>query len=162
MRPPLFLAILLALFSLVRASDPAATRAELIQADEAFCASAARDGVPAAFTAFAAPEATFLDTEPGKLHGAAAVAAHFEGWPGGKLTWQPRFADAAASGDLGYTWGTWQVERTLPDGSVKRATGKYVTLWRRQPDGTWKYVLDTGVSDPPPPTPPSPASAPKS
>ena len=71
--------------------------------------------------------------------------------PGLKLLWEPDTAVIAASGDIGYTIGRSQVRQTNPDGSVAvRSTGRYLTIWRRQPDGSWKVELDTGNTDPKP------------
>ncbi len=55
------------------------------------------------------------------------------------LTWRPESAELAASGDLGYTYGiyTYQDRDTSYEGT-------YVTVWRKQADGSWKFVLDTG------------------
>jgi len=55
------------------------------------------------------------------------------------LTWEPMGADMAASGDLGFTYGVYTL--SLQDTSYK---GTYVSIWKKQKDGSWKYVLDTG------------------
>lgn len=55
------------------------------------------------------------------------------------LTWKPTFADVSSSGDLGYTYGIWEV--VLEDTSFK---GTYATIWRKNKQGKWKMVLDTG------------------
>jgi ketosteroid isomerase-like protein len=66
--------------------------------------------------------------------------------PGNALRWQPEWAEA--QGDLGYTTGKWQLHALGADGQDQvKATGKYVTVWRRQPDGTWKVVFDMGNDD---------------
>lgn len=56
------------------------------------------------------------------------------------LTWKPLFADVAASGDLGYTYGTWLFVTTKNDSSE----GTYCTIWKPQPNGDWRFVLDMG------------------
>lgn len=56
------------------------------------------------------------------------------------LTWEPLFADVAASGDLGYTYGTWLLVTTKNDSSE----GTYCTIWKPQANGDWKFVLDMG------------------
>jgi ketosteroid isomerase-like protein len=50
----------------------------------------------------------------------------------------------AASGDIGYTLGHWETVLRTPVGDSTLGRGHYVTLWRRQPDGTWKVALDIG------------------
>jgi ketosteroid isomerase-like protein len=135
-------------------TDAAALEAQIRAADTAFCAFAATHGVAAAFAEFAAPDATLLGTDPEHLRGQAAVAREFGHVPPGlKLTWKPLFASVAASGDLGYTWGSYLIVDAHADGTVGRETGHYCTIWRRQADGRWKLVLDTGEPDPPPAKP---------
>jgi len=65
---------------------------------------------------------------------------------GNVLTWSPEFADMAASGDLGYTYGTWVFtsKEKDKDGNPVVERGKYTTIWKRQKDGSWKVVLDMG------------------
>jgi len=57
--------------------------------------------------------------------------------PGFQLKWKPLGAEAAASGDLGYTWGEYEA---MPSGR----RGHYLTVWKRQKDGSWKVVADVG------------------
>jgi ketosteroid isomerase-like protein len=47
------------------------------------------------------------------------------------------------SGDLGYTWGHYKI---TTDGETKH--GKYMTVWHRESDGTWKVIADMGNADP--------------
>lgn len=67
------------------------------------------------------------------------------GDPASDLRWRPLVAEASAAGDLGYTIGAWDfVERR--DGAAPAVTGRgrYLTVWRKQPDGGWKVVADLG------------------
>ena len=51
--------------------------------------------------------------------------------------------DIAASGDLGYTNGTYNVSYTDPKTKkVVKGAGTYVTVFRKQADGSWKAVAD--------------------
>jgi ketosteroid isomerase-like protein len=49
----------------------------------------------------------------------------------------------ADSGDLGYAFGTY--EQTAPDksGVLAHTTGKWMSVFRKQPDGSWGAVADT-------------------
>ena len=58
------------------------------------------------------------------------------------LTWSPLFAKLAASGELGYTYGTYQITGKANDSVLE--VGKYATIWIKQADGKWKAILDTG------------------
>ena len=55
------------------------------------------------------------------------------------LTWQPMGGDISSSGDLGFTYGMYTL--ILKDSSIK---GTYVSIWKKQKDGKWKFVLDSG------------------
>jgi len=69
--------------------------------------------------------------------------------PADQLTWQPVKIDVAQSGDLAYSVGNWQLKGKDPSGNEVTRTGKYITVWRKQKDGSWKVVADTGTIDPP-------------
>jgi ketosteroid isomerase-like protein len=56
------------------------------------------------------------------------------------MTWEPEGGDIAASGELGYTYGIYEMRDK--DNNVQRGT--YVTIWKKQKDGKWKFVLDSG------------------
>ncbi len=62
-------------------------------------------------------------------------------------TWKPLLAVVSASGDLGYTIGTAEFHKTDDSARPVTGTGKYVTVWKKQRDGLWKVILDTGVMD---------------
>jgi len=60
------------------------------------------------------------------------------------LKWEPLFADVSCSGDIGYTYGRYERTVTGPAGNRKTSSGYYVTIWKKQADGSWKFVFDTG------------------
>ena len=64
------------------------------------------------------------------------------------LTWTPVYADMAASGDLGYTYGTFEFRSKDKDGKPTVEYGKYASIWKKQKDGSWKVVMDMGNSSP--------------
>jgi ketosteroid isomerase-like protein len=66
--------------------------------------------------------------------------------PGATVSWQATKVEASRSGDLGYLLGTYAV--TLKDSQGKAVdSGKLVEVWKKQPDGKWKCVVDTYNSD---------------
>ncbi len=67
---------------------------------------------------------------------------------GNSLTWTPVKADMSASGDLGYTFGTYEFRGKGKDGKPQISHGKYTSIWKKQSDGSWKVVLDMGNSTP--------------
>lgn len=52
------------------------------------------------------------------------------------LSWEPHFAEVAPSGDWGWTWGDWQLRE--PGGARIATQGRYMSLWKKQADGTWQ------------------------
>jgi len=64
--------------------------------------------------------------------------------PDNHLTWMPVGAGIAESGDLGYTYGTFEFRSEDKDGKPILNRGKYTTIWKKQKDGSWKVALDMG------------------
>ena len=72
-------------------------------------------------------------------------------WPPDfSLTWAPVKAEMAASGDLGYTYGNYQLKSKDKEGKLVTRYGKYASIWKKQKDGSWKVMLDMGNSSPGP------------
>ncbi len=65
------------------------------------------------------------------------------------LAWQPIFAFVSSAGDLGYTTGPWQYKKNIKD-AQPAAFGNFMTVWKKQADGSWKFALDLGVGNPEP------------
>ncbi len=63
------------------------------------------------------------------------------------LTWRPASVEVSSGGELGYTIGRWDRTSRVNAGAPVRH-GSYVTIWRKQGDGTWKVMLDVGNADP--------------
>jgi ketosteroid isomerase-like protein len=122
----------------------------ILQADRDFARMASDSGIAAAFVYFAADSATMLRRGSNPIIGREAIRALFADEAGAALKWDPYFGDIAASGDLGYTLGKSQYIYKDSTGVEKISHGFYVTIWKKQADGSWKYVLDTGVTAPSP------------
>lgn len=67
-----------------------------------------------------------------------------------KIGWHVDRADVARSGDLGYTSGAYEMTFKDATGKPLSDKGKYVTVWKKQKDGTWKVLLDIFNTDLPP------------
>jgi ketosteroid isomerase-like protein len=131
--------------------DPAAARAALMDADRAFAAETARRGADGWAAFFEAGGQQFQ--QRGVIVGAAAIRAVMArafADTTRRLQWHPVQAVLAASGDLGYTIGRWDAQVRGAGGAwAPEGTGNYVTIWRRQGDGSWKVAVDIGNEDPP-------------
>jgi len=76
--------------------------------------------------------------------------------PGLDMTFQTGGVTVAKSGDVAYSYGTYSLGVTGPDGKPMTDKGKYVTTWKKQADGAWKATLDIFNSDMPAMAPPAP------
>jgi ketosteroid isomerase-like protein len=79
------------------------------------------------------------------VEGKAAIRAFVTpslSMPGFDVGWETEEVVIAPSGDMGYTTG--RNHLTMPDesGVLRTETGRYVTVWRRDPDGEWRCVID--------------------
>ncbi len=107
----------------------------VVAAERAFATTAQTDGVNAAFLRWSAPDALLFQPDP--ILAKAALAAN--PIPAVPLKWWPAYAGIAVSGDLGFTTGPFVI-----GSGERRGHGWYFTIWRRQPDGSWRWVLDHG------------------
>lgn len=65
-----------------------------------------------------------------------------------QLVWTPTDALMGPSGDMGYTWGHYEGHSKDANGNPVTTSGRYMTIWRREPGGAWKVVLDAGSTEP--------------
>lgn len=135
-------------------SAQAAPKDDMIAADKAFSAMSGAQGAHAAFLAYMTDDARVFEGDHPPIIGKAALAAFYEAaekanpnYRNQKLQWTPIEAEASPDGALGWTRGTWVFTVPKEDGSTVTVTGYYVTEWRRQPDGRYKFCLDTGGVD---------------
>ena len=111
---------------------------QIEETERAFAQAVAQSGIAAGFRQFAAPDAVMFLPDP------APALAQLNGarWPG-ELLWRAQFAAISPAGDLAFSAGP-----SLLRGAGRASGGYYLTLWRRQPDGAWKFVLDHGADLP--------------
>src|SRR5947207_447012 len=117
---------------------------ELLRADSTFAALSVTSGAKNAFLAFSAEDAMSFGGGAQMTQGRQAIGAGFEGFPAGAvLEWWPVAAEIAPSGDLGCTVGEARI-------ASLHHYSKYLTIWRRQQGGAWKFVADGGNVRPAP------------
>ena len=121
-------------------------RQAVLAAESSFAEQVTKNGMKAAFIGNAAP--TALLVENGKLVDAQELWNSRPAKPGTRLTWYPLLADVAQSGDLGYTVGTAVYTGRREDGGQVVRYSKYLTVWKKQRDGGWRYVVDGGSARP--------------
>lgn len=126
-------------------------RNEIMQVDRAFNHMAQTESVAAAFERYSADSVILFRNAITPIVGKGDLIVSFMNFPPeASLVWEPYLADVAASGDLGYTLGSYVLTAVDSGGAEKSAEGNYVTIWKRQPDGEWKFVFDAGNEGPRP------------
>lgn len=122
------------------AADPAlaqsADAAPIVAAERAFAADASVLGLTASFNKWAVPDAVMIGG--GQVQTVRDVFPPDVPRPADEalLEWWPNFAGISRSGDLGFTTGGVAING--------QRTGHYFTIWKKQPDGSWRWVYDGG------------------
>ncbi|HEX8846725.1 MAG TPA: nuclear transport factor 2 family protein [Pyrinomonadaceae bacterium] len=117
----------------------------LVEAERAFAAKSVEKGIRESFLANLADDSILFRPLP--VNGKKWMEEHTN--QSGVLTWRPVFADVSSAGDIGYTTGPWEYrEKSLEDKPV--AYGYFVTIWKKQPGGIWKALVDLGTRNPEP------------
>jgi ketosteroid isomerase-like protein len=132
--------------SLVVAQKTSALQA-MVATEQAFSKTAEEKNTRDAFMAFIADDGLLF--RPGAVNGKKWMLEHPVP-PSDKkplLAWQPVFAGMAAAGDLGFTTGPWEFKTDIKD-EKPSGYGHFVTLWKKQSDGSWKFVVDLGITHP--------------
>lgn len=133
----------LAAFSLP-AEDPAES---LAQTERDFAQMSMKDGMYKAFVKYAAESGIQFAPHPRNVRQAFAKQADGP-LPDFTLNWRPVFTDVAASGDLGFNAGPW-IMADLSPAKEPSLYGYFLSIWKRQDDGTWRFIIDAGVRVPP-------------
>lgn len=145
------LSLLLVLLVLVtgsfaqKISDAHADLRSLVETERAFSRTAADKGIRDSFLAYLADDGVLFRPKP--VNGKQFL----QGRPArpGLLSWEPTFAYVARAGDMGYDTGPWEFREKGPQDKPV-GYGYFVTVWKKQADGTWKFVVDIGTSNPQP------------
>ncbi len=118
---------------------------EILETEQNFAELAQEEGIPKAFLTYAAEDAVLMRNNT-LVVGKIAIAQQFENQntSGNKvsLSWKPDFVDVSISGDLGYTYGSFIYSSQDSLGQTNKIEGIFHTVWKRQADGSWKFVWD--------------------
>ena len=115
---------------------------KMIEADKAFSAMSVEKGMKNAFLEYIDSNGVLLKPNRYPIIGADAIDYLIQMDDSSyTLEWQPKFGAVAASGDLGYTYGLYALKPKNKDTTIY---GTYISIWKKQSDGSWKFVLDSG------------------
>jgi ketosteroid isomerase-like protein len=138
--------LLLSLVAFSQERKPSPALASLVETERAFARMSIERGVRESFLAYFAEDGINFQPTPVKTRAAILSRPAPAVRPHVTLNWFPIFGDASVAGDLGFTTGPY----ILTDDTKKEPPdyGCYFSVWRTQPDGAWKVVLDLGIPTP--------------
>lgn len=117
----------------------------LKQVDIEFSRLSEEKGMKEAFLAYISDDGVLLRPYSMPIAGYEAVKKSLEEGGGDfTLTWSPLFADVSLSGDMGYTYGLYDLTIKDSNGAEQIHKGTYVSIWKKDNSGKWKFTLDTG------------------
>jgi ketosteroid isomerase-like protein len=115
---------------------------KMMDADRGFSKMSKEEGMKKAFINYIDDDGVLLRPNQYPLMGAEAIDyltrindTSFT------MEWEPQKGYVANSGELGYTYGVFTLTPSTQDTVLY---GTYVSIWKKQVDGSWKFVLDTG------------------
>jgi ketosteroid isomerase-like protein len=121
----------------------------MVETERAFARTSEEKGTREAFAAFIAEDGILF--RPTAVFGKKWMQEHPlpPATTRPLLSWQPIFAAVSRAGDLGYTTGPWLFKQDIKD-AKPAAFGNFMTVWKKQTNGVWRFALDLGISNPEP------------
>ena len=154
---PLVLSICFALLSFAFASSASTADTKIEQAirdlDEQWSKAAGAKDVDKTVSFYSDDAIVMPPNAPGATTKEAIRAIWKDLLTDASISWKAKKVEVAQSGDLAFSSGTYEVTLNDPTGTPVKDHGKYLEVWKKQADGTWKCVSDMWNSD-------LPASAP--
>ena len=119
-------------------------KTEILEAEKAFQKMTTEKGISEAFYVFADENAVIKRENDTLIIGKNNIKAYYAKklLKNTEVTWSPDFIEVSQSGDMAYTYGKylWKVKDSTSN--IQEFKGVFHTVWKRQPDGSWKYVWD--------------------
>ena len=116
----------------------------LLQVDKDFSSMAVKEGMHKAVLGYISEDGVIFRNNSYGIKGKKAVGERFTTKMDSSFSfsWEPLFEKVSESEDLGYTYGV-HTETNKLTGEITKGT--YVTIWQKQIDGSWKFVLETST-----------------
>jgi ketosteroid isomerase-like protein len=127
-----------------KTADLETIKKEIVKAEKDFETMAGEKGVAEAFSHFADSNAVIKRQNDTLINGKDAIRNYYANpaYKNAVATWAPDFVDVSENGDMAYTYGkyTWEFKDSAMKSTIYQ--GVFHTVWKRQKDGSWKYVWD--------------------
>ena len=124
--------------------NPEMVKADVFKAEDDFKNLSQSKGIAVAFYAFADENAVIKRENDTLIQGKKNIKAYYSNpkFKNVTVTWKPDFVEVSNDGSLAYTYGkfVWTSKDSM--GNQKEFKGRFHTVWKKQKDGSWKYVWD--------------------
>ncbi len=122
----------------------ATAKDEVAKAEKEFEAMAAEKGIAEAFWFYADSNAVIKRGNDSLTIGKQGIRNYYatQYFKTASVKWSPDFIDVSDDGTLGYTYGKYNWQSKDSTGKTTESNGVFHTVWKKQTDGTWKYVWD--------------------
>jgi len=121
---------------------------QLLELEAKFSDDVAANG-GSAFAKWFAEDGVTLANGRGAVIGKAAIAAQARWDPKQyQLTWIAQGARMGPSNDMGFTWGHYDSVAKDVHGETVKTSGRYMTVWRKMQDGSWKVQMESSAEEP--------------
>lgn len=108
------------------------------------------EGGGKAFASWFADDAVTLSNGKPAVLGRGAIAQTADWDPKTyQLSWVAQGAQMGPSNDMGFTWGRYEGHATDRNGKPIVTAGRYITIWKKLPNGSWKVAMDASADEPP-------------
>ena len=122
--------------------DAIDNKANMLEADRAFSKLSEQKGIKLALLEYIDSNGVLLRPSANPIVGGEAINFISQGSDTTYiLTWEPKGGSVAKSGELGYTFGVYSRQQKNTSDVIY---GTYVSVWKLQPDGKWKFALESG------------------
>ena len=118
-------------------------RDDVLRTEKSFAEMSLKKGIGPAFVTYADERAVLLRNNQ-LIKGKDAIQAYYEkpSFQHARLQWTPDFVAVSSSGDLAYTYGHYTFYSVDSTGNRTQISGIFHTVWKKQKDGSWRYVWD--------------------
>lgn len=117
----------------------------LLKTDWSFAKLSLEQGAAEAFKAYLAEDAKLLPAGGDPIQGIETIYEIMKpGYENILFQWEPKEAAVSECGDLGYTWGEYNMTFKSNADSLYMLAGKYINIWRKNAKGEWQIILNAG------------------
>lgn len=119
-------------------------KGEIAKAEKEFEKMAAEKGIGEAFWYYADTAAVIKRKNDSLIKGKEGIRNFYSApfYKTASVNWSPDYVNVSEGGDLGYTFGKYVWKTKDSAGKVNEFKGVFHTVWKRQADGSWRYLWD--------------------